>query len=111
MAVRRRPAPTSRAQRELQAIDDVFRALAHAARREILLVIHFRGGSMTAGQIAGRFGCAWPTTTRHLRVLEESGLVRVEKRGRERVYSIDAQRLRDVAGSWLGWFGPPVTAS
>lgn len=39
---------------------------------------------MTAGEIAERFSCTWPTTSRHLRVLESAGLVRVEKRGRAR---------------------------
>ena len=59
---------------------------------------------MTAGDIAKRFHCAWPTTTRHLRVLEEAGLVTVEKRGRERVYKLDTARLLSVAGGWLEWF-------
>ena len=85
----------------------VFRALAHASRREILLILHYRGGVMTAGEIAERFSCTWPTTTRHLRQLEEAGLVRVEKRGREREYRLDVNRLASVAGGWLEWFRPP----
>jgi len=84
--------------------DVVFRALAHASRREILLILHFRGGVMTAGEIAGRFACSWPTTTRHLRVLAEAGLVRVVKKGREREYRLDVSRLSSVAGGWLEWF-------
>jgi len=84
----------------------VFAALAHASRRQILLVLHFRGGEMVAGDIADRFACAWPTTTRHLRVLESAGLVRVEKRGRERVYRLNRERLLGVAGEWLRWFQP-----
>lgn len=59
---------------------------------------------MTAGAIADRFACAWPTTTRHLRVLEEAGLVRVEARGRERIYHLETARLLSVAGGWLHWF-------
>ena len=82
----------------------VFAALAHASRRQILLVLRFRGGEMTAGDIADRFACAWPTTTRHLRVLEGAGLVRVEKRGRQRVYRLDRERLAGVTGAWLRWF-------
>jgi DNA-binding transcriptional ArsR family regulator len=82
----------------------VFAALAHASRRQILLVLRFRGGEMTAGDIADRFACSWPTTTRHLRVLEEAGLVAVEKRGRERVYRLNRERLTGVTGAWLRWF-------
>jgi len=59
---------------------------------------------MTSGAIASRFDCAWPTTTRHLRVLEDAGLVRVELQGRERVYKIDNARLTRVAGSWIARF-------
>jgi DNA-binding transcriptional ArsR family regulator len=90
---------------DLEDVDRVFGALAHAHRRRVLLVLRFRGGRMTAGDIADRFSCSWPTTTRHLRVLLGAGLVRVRRRGRERVYSLDAGRLRRVAGRWLAWFG------
>jgi DNA-binding transcriptional ArsR family regulator len=88
--------------RDVQA---VFDALAHPRRRQILLILRFRGGRMAAGQIAERFSCAWPTTTRHLHILEAAGLVRVVKKGRERVYRLEARRLRAVAGAWLAWFG------
>ena len=63
-----------------------------------------RGGEMTAGAIAARFDCTWPTTTRHLRALEDAGLVWVEHRGRERVYHLDRERLQKVAGRWLTRF-------
>jgi DNA-binding transcriptional ArsR family regulator len=92
------------ARRELADIEEVFACLAHASRRQVLLVLHFRGGSMTAGEIASRFECAWPTTTRHLRQLEAAGLVKVQRRGRERVYTLDRGRLRSVAGAWIGHF-------
>ena len=82
----------------------MFDALAHPMRREILLVLNFRGGSMSAGDIAARFACRWPTTTRHLGVLQKAGLVRVEKRGRQRMYQLEAKRLREIMGDWLGWF-------
>ena len=60
---------------------------------------------MTAGALADRFACSWPTTTRHLRVLEDAGLVRVEQVGRERRYSLDRERLVAVTRLWLGAFG------
>jgi DNA-binding transcriptional ArsR family regulator len=93
----------SKAERELADAESVFNALAHASRRHILLVLHFRGGEMSAGEIANRFACSWPTTTRHLRILEQAGLVRVEKRGRERMYRLDTERLLGVGS---GWFKP-----
>lgn len=89
---------------ELEAQDAVFAALAHASRRHILVVLHARGGRVRAGDIASRFACSWPTTTRHLRVLEDAGLVSVEQEGRERFYVLERARLREVAGDWLKGF-------
>ena len=77
-------------------------AIAHPARRQILLAVHFRG-SMTAGQIAGRFAHAWPTTTRHLRVLEDATLLAHEKVGRARIYRVRRDRLA-ILEDWLAWF-------
>lgn len=69
------------------------------------MTIHFRG-TATAGEIAGRFAHKWPTTSRHLRVLEAAGLIRQERRGRTRVYTVDKRRLKLVA-EWLAWFELP----
>jgi DNA-binding transcriptional ArsR family regulator len=89
---------------ELARAEAVFAALAHEQRRQILLVLRFRGGRMTAGEIADRFACSWPTTTRHLKVLIAAGLVRVERQGRERHYEVDERLLKDTVGGWLKWF-------
>jgi DNA-binding transcriptional ArsR family regulator len=94
----------SRAEKELEDFELVFSALAHEARRRVLVVLLGRKGEMTAGQIVERFHCSWPTMTRHLSVLEEAGLIHVEKRGRERHYILNKQRLNSVVGNWLGWF-------
>jgi DNA-binding transcriptional ArsR family regulator len=95
----------SLAERRLAELEAVFAALAHEQRRHILLTLKFRGGEMTAGDIADRFACSWPTTTRHLRVLQDAGLVVVEKRGRARYYRLETDYLLSVAGGWLEWFG------
>jgi DNA-binding transcriptional ArsR family regulator len=87
----------------LRELDAVFSALAHRARRQILMTLWFRGGSMGAGDIAGRFAHAWPTTTRHLRVLEDAGLITHEQQGRSHLYRIDKRRL-NVLTEWLDWF-------
>src|SRR5262245_3038382 len=96
--------PKAKAQQEQEDLDAVFGALSHPSRRQILLVLLFRGEQMTAGQIAERSSCTWPTTTRHLKVLEAAGLIRVEKHGRERVYRLDKERLNLVVGGWTEWF-------
>jgi DNA-binding transcriptional ArsR family regulator len=100
----------SSADRRLAEIDAVFAALDNAARRQILLILHFRGDRMTAGEIAERFSCSWPTTSRHLRKLESANLVAVERKGREWMYRLNRPRLR-VASEWLRWFDAAPTAT
>jgi DNA-binding transcriptional ArsR family regulator len=87
----------------LDAYEAVFTALAHPVRRRILLTLNFEGGSMTAGEVANMFEHAWPTTTRHLQVLEAAGLLTHERNGRSRVYRIERRRL-ELVRDWLAWF-------
>lgn len=88
----------------------IFAALAHPARRRILISLHFAGGELGAGAIARLFGHAWPTTTRHLQALEAAGIVRAERRGRSRFYRLEPKPLA-LARDWLDWFGrDPCTA-
>ena len=99
---------TSTARRD--AYEAVFGALAHAARRRILLTIYFNGGAMTAGEIAAVFAHAWQTTTRHLQVLEAAGLLTHERAGRMRIYRIERKRLALVS-DWLAHFQNPLKPS
>jgi DNA-binding transcriptional ArsR family regulator len=87
----------------VDAYEAVFGALAHPARRRVLLAIYFNGGSMTAGEIAAMFESAWPTTTRHLQVLEAAGLLTHERQGRTRIYRIQRKRL-ELVRDWLSHF-------
>ena len=87
----------------LDAYESVFSALAHAARRRVLLTIYFNGGSMTAGEIAAVFEHSWQTTTRHLQVLEAAGLITHERHGRMRIYRIQRKRL-ELVRNWLAHF-------
>lgn len=94
---------TNRAEQELSDFEEIFWALSHATRRHVLVVLNSRGGKMLAGDIASRFSCSWPTTTRHLKVLEKAGLVQVTREGREQIYEINKTRL-GIAKKWLTWF-------
>jgi DNA-binding transcriptional ArsR family regulator len=70
----------------------------------VLLVLHARGDAMTAGELADRFSCSWPTVTRHLQRLLDARLVSVARHGRERRYTLDVDRLREVTSLYLGVF-------
>jgi DNA-binding transcriptional ArsR family regulator len=93
----------SSAERRLAETESVFAALDSPVRRQILMILHFRGGQMTSGEIADRFACSWPTTSRHLRKLEAAGLVSVARSGREWIYRLNRKRLA-VISEWLAWF-------
>ena len=88
---------------KLDAYEAVFTALAHPVRRRILVTLHFYGGSMTAGEIAGIFKHAWPTTTGHIQGLESAGLLSHDRQGRSRVYHLEHRRL-ELVREWLAWF-------
>ncbi len=75
-------------------MDAVAQALADPIRREILLLLRDR--NVTAGAIAERFPVSRPAVSRHLRVLREAGLVRDDKRGRERCYRLDLAPLGEL---------------
>lgn len=87
--------------------EDVFGALAHPARRRVLLAVYFSGGAMSAGEIAAMFAHAWQTTTRHLQVLEAAGLLTHERQGRMRIYRLERKRLALVS-EWLAHFQAPA---
>ena len=93
--------------KRLEELNAVLSALSHASRRHVLLVVQFRGGTMTAGEIDERFQHTWPTTSRHLRVLERAGLLVHEKRGRTRIFRVNTEKL-GVVREWLEWFESSV---
>ena len=90
-------------------VDRVFGALSHEARRQIALVLSHYGPELPSGYLAKRFTHSWPTTTRHLRVLEAAGVVSVRRDGRRSVYRLERDRLQRVVGGWLAQLDPPTS--
>ncbi len=85
------------------AYEAIFDALSHRVRRQILMTLNFKGGAMSAGDIAAMFEHSWPTTTGHLKVLIAAGLIGSHRDGRSRIYTLNRQRLQ-LAADWLAWF-------
>ena len=73
-------------------------ALADPTRRELVALLARR--ELAAGELAARFPVSRPAISRHLRVLRESGLVRVRADGRERHYALDPEPLLRL-DEWL----------
>ena len=97
-----------RATPSLEEIEAVFMALSHEARRHIVLILSHLGGELPSGYLATRFHHSWPTTTRHLGVLERAGLVEVRRQGRSSHYRVNRERLARVLGGWLANLTPPT---
>ena len=85
----------------LIATDRVFAALAHETRRQVLILLGQSGGELPSGYLASRLPHSWPTTSRHLKVLEEAGLVDVRREGRGSNYRLKRSYLTDVVTGWL----------
>jgi DNA-binding transcriptional ArsR family regulator len=81
--------------------NDVFHAIAHPARRAILTTL--RLGERSAGELAAPFEMTFGAVSQHLRVLEASALVDVRRDGRQRLYRLRPQPLREVV-SWIDEF-------
>jgi DNA-binding transcriptional ArsR family regulator len=79
-------------------IDATLRALADPTRRRVVERLCIGPASMT--ELAEPFPITLPSLFKHLRVLEESGLVQSTKRGRVRTFRLVPGRLRS-AESWL----------
>jgi DNA-binding transcriptional ArsR family regulator len=77
---------------------DVFNAIAEADRREILDVLI--AGERAVGAIVSELSMSQPQVSKHLRVLNEVGLVRCRADGRRRLYRLESARLRPLH-EWL----------
>jgi DNA-binding transcriptional ArsR family regulator len=87
-------------------IDDVFKALADPTRRRLLdeLFVH-DGQSLSALEQRlpmTRFGVA-----KHLKVLEEAGLVTTQRRGREKLHFLNPVPIREVHDRWVSKYAEP----
>jgi DNA-binding transcriptional ArsR family regulator len=80
-------------------LDRTFRALSDGTRRAMIEALA-RGGGHSAGELGGRFDSAQPTISKHLKVLEEAGLVVRRVEGRVHRFRLRRKPLRD-AESWL----------
>lgn len=75
--------------------NDVFAALAHPIRREI--VHRLSGGASTVGEASDHLGVSKPTISRHLKLLEEAGILTRVIDGRVHRLSLQTEALADAA--------------
>ncbi|HSD24598.1 MAG TPA: metalloregulator ArsR/SmtB family transcription factor [Solirubrobacterales bacterium] len=78
--------------------NDPFAALAHPLRRDI--VERLSGGTATVGEVTGDFGVSKPTISRHLKMLEEAGVVSRVIDGRTHRLSLRPETLAETS-DWI----------
>ncbi|HNB50613.1 MAG TPA: metalloregulator ArsR/SmtB family transcription factor [Anaerolineales bacterium] len=74
--------------------EQVFDALGHPTRREILALL--RGAPLPVGVIADHFPISRPAISKHLRILQEAGLVGMDEQGTKNIFSLRLSGFQDA---------------
>jgi DNA-binding transcriptional ArsR family regulator len=78
--------------------NDVFHAIAHPARRTILVLL--KEGEKPASDLARPFGVSFSAISQHLRVLKDADLVSERREGRNRIYQLNSEPLKELR-NWI----------
>src|SRR5450755_138204 len=91
-------------------MDTVFRALADPTRRALLDEL-FREDGQTLGALEARFSISRFGVMKHLKLLEEAGLVVTKRRGREKFHFLNPVPIRLVHDRWVSKYAEPWAAT
>src|SRR6202167_5657211 len=81
-------------------MDEVFRALADPTRRRLLDKL-FKEDGQTLGALEKRVAMTRFGVMKHLKVLEQAGLVVTKRRGREKLHFLNAVPIRLIHDRWV----------
>jgi uncharacterized protein YndB with AHSA1/START domain/DNA-binding transcriptional ArsR family regulator len=91
-------------------VDDVFNALANPTRRSLLDEL-FRSDGQTLSALEERFSMSRFGVMKHLKQLEEAGLVVTRRRGREKLHYLNPVPIRLVHDRWVSKYAEPWSAA
>src|SRR3954451_15579086 len=91
-------------------MDEVFRALADPTRRSLLDEL-FRDDGQTLGGLERRLPMSRFGVMKHLRVLEDAGLVTTQRRGREKLHFLNPVPIRLVHDRWVSKYAKAWAAA
>ena len=91
-------------------MDDVFRALADPTRRSLLDGL-FKKDGQTLSALGRRLPMTRFGVMKHLRVLEEAGLVVTRRRGREKLHFLNPVPIRLLHDRWVSKYAEPWAAT
>lgn len=84
-------------------MNEVFEALAHPVRREILKLLRKR--AMSAGELAEHFTIAKPTLSGHFTVLKTADLVTTERQGTTIIYRLNMSVMEETLAAFMALAG------
>lgn len=84
-------------------MNEVFDALAHPVRRQILEML--KDGGMTAGALADAFPLSKPTMSAHFAKLKSAGLIQGESRRGSITYTVNVSALEEVVLGFMSRMG------
>src|ERR671936_2524493 len=94
----------------IAGMDTVFRALADPTRRGLLDEL-YKDDGQTLGALEARLPMTRFGVMKHLRVLEEAGLVVTRRRGREKLHFLNPVPIRLVHDRWVSKYAEPWAAT
>ena len=84
-------------------VNKIFRAVADPTRREIFHILIVAGAALSITQISEYFEMSRQGVTKHIRLLEEAGLVQISKNGRERYCYVNPDPLGEIK-NWARYY-------
>lgn len=81
-------------------INKIFKAIADPTRREIFNVLVVTSTALSLSQISDQFSISRQGVTKHIKMMEEAGLIDIKQVGRERFCTANALPLKEV-NDWV----------
>lgn len=91
----------------IEVVDAIFKALADPTRRRLLDKL-FRKDGQTLSELEGRLRMTRFGVMKHLRVLEQAGLVVTQRRGREKLHFLNVVPIRLIHDRWIDKYAARV---
>ncbi|GGZ20693.1 hypothetical protein GCM10007049_11600 [Echinicola pacifica] len=80
---------------------DAFKAVSDSNRRAILMILSHQDHTISA--LADNFEMSRPAVSKHIKILSESGLIHIQKKGRERICKLNGAGFEELS-LWINYF-------
>ena len=84
-------------------LNKIFKSMADPTRREIFHLLLLASTALSITQISDRFEISRQGVTKHIRMLQEAGLINMTEKGRERFCTANAQPLKAIQ-DWINFY-------